>query len=169
MAEKEMLFVHSLGTWLQVNCDVIKRNNDTINMKCFSNGKIVNGLLAVSLQLAKDSAIPNVMGENLEEEVQVRQWMEYALLINKLSDNITATKHMLEFLNDALSTRTYLVGNKRTLSDVALYKALYPVMVNLTYMEKEKLMHLGRWFDFIQNDQMVRQDNSIVLLGRPLL
>lgn len=81
-----------------------------------------------------------------------------------------------------LSTRTFLVEEYLTIADVLMFYFLHRGMVsqpmfqsfcdnfivaaifkeNLSYLDKEKLIHLSRWFDNLQQMDDLRQHLNMV-------
>ncbi|XP_071444312.1 eukaryotic translation elongation factor 1 epsilon-1 isoform X2 [Hetaerina americana] len=139
-----------------------------VQLKCTQSGRTINGLMSIILHLSRQSPVPKALGASLVEEAEIRQWLEFALILFNLSNNGLVRRTMFKVLNEALSSRTFLVGNRITVADVMMYQTLHSYLMDMSYGEKEQLMHLGRWFNFIQGDKMVRQDNKLILIGRPL-
>ncbi|XP_046386286.1 eukaryotic translation elongation factor 1 epsilon-1 [Ischnura elegans] len=157
----------SVGKWLDVNCENISGTSSDVKIKCFNSGNSVNGPMSSILYLARQSSRSKVTGLSPDEEAEIRQWLEFGLLISQCTNNLIR-RSMLKTLNEFISSRTFLVGNRMTVADVLMYQVLFSCMVEMNYAEKEQLLHLGRWFNFIQNDEMVRQGNKLVHVGRPL-
>lgn len=102
---------------------------------------------------------------NLEEECLIRQWLEYcSLYINPavLNSNRSHLRILLEELNDYLATRSYFVGNCLTLADVAIFHSIGNSMECLQNADKEKFIHLSRWYDHLQRMDSVRQGLTLV-------
>lgn len=68
----------------------------------------------------------------------------------------------LQRLNGVLLKKTYLASNKLTIADVVLYYVLLSVMANISHIEKEKFVNISRWYDNLQQDDLLRQGNSLI-------
>ena len=61
--------------------------------------------------------------------------------------NIDVFRKMNVFLED----RTTLAGTKISQADTMMFECLYKSLATLTYAEKEKFIHLSRWFSYLQS------------------
>ncbi|CAG9829307.1 unnamed protein product [Diabrotica balteata] len=96
------------------------------------------------------------------ERVEIQQWIEYVLVYASHVDNVQNSKIVLKELNDVLALKTYLVSHRLTIADVLLFYVLVQLMDSLSTLEKEKYLHVCRWFDNLQQDESLRQKNKVV-------
>ncbi|XP_069682178.1 eukaryotic translation elongation factor 1 epsilon-1 isoform X3 [Periplaneta americana] len=129
-----------------------------------SNEKIT-GFGTIVISLAKQCS-KSQFGKTPEDEALVRQWIEYAVCYGNYVDLMQTARQVLKELNSVLATRAYFVANSQTLADIVLYYVLHSVMAELTYQEKEQYLHLSRWFNNIQQDPSLRQNNKLIPFSR---
>ncbi|GLH08779.1 hypothetical protein R5R35_002035 [Gryllus longicercus] len=134
------------------------------NISATLSNSTVTGFATIVLSLAKLSKTPQ-FGRNIEDEVVVRQWIEYIACYGRCLES-SSSRRVLEELNDVLSSGAYFVGNYQTLADVVIYYILYNVMLGLTLQEKEQYQHLSRWFANMQQDPALRQKNRLLVFSR---
>ncbi|XP_063242258.1 eukaryotic translation elongation factor 1 epsilon-1 [Bacillus rossius redtenbacheri] len=131
----------------------------------FGNHKSVKGFGTIIIACARDSKCP-LLGKSVEDEAFVRQWIEYATCYANYCDSTQTAHRVLKELNSILVSRAYLVGNKLSLADVVLYYVLYTAVTGLSYQDKERYLHVSRWFDNLQQDSSLRRDNNIIHFSR---
>ncbi|ODV84497.1 hypothetical protein CANARDRAFT_200595 [[Candida] arabinofermentans NRRL YB-2248] len=67
----------------------------------------------------------------------------------------------LNSLNDSLRTKTYIVGNKPTITDITVFKAVFELACKITSFEDiAKSRHILRWIDLIQNTLITNLQND---------
>uniref|UniRef100_A0A1J3ICU0 Putative methionine--tRNA ligase n=1 Tax=Noccaea caerulescens TaxID=107243 RepID=A0A1J3ICU0_NOCCA len=83
---------------------------------------------------------------------EVLKWLKFAEGVPASSKDCFAA---LEKLNAELATKSVLLGNGLTPSaaDVAVFSALHSSVLDLSDSDKEKLPHVVRWMDYIQNKE----------------
>lgn len=69
---------------------------------------------------------------------------------------------MFQDLNDHLAQHTYLVGEMTSVADVSVFLAITSVVQALSIAEKERLVHLSRWYDHIQHRLGLRPKTEFV-------
>ncbi|CAK1552505.1 unnamed protein product [Leptosia nina] len=107
----------------------------------------VEGFASIVLRLASKSR-QNVTQEQL---LLSYQWLEYiAMYGNQASTSPVFAKNFLQGLNRALEKKTFLTGNQLTVTDIAVFYFLQPLVANLNVLEQESLMHLCRWCKHVQ-------------------
>ncbi|PSN30697.1 hypothetical protein C0J52_23900 [Blattella germanica] len=159
MVVNNIEFIQQIGKYLQVDSEKsISPHNDNLPMEN-------TGFGTMTILLAKQCREPQ-FGKTPEDEALVRQWIEYAVCYGNYVDVAQTSRQVLKELNAILSTKSYLVGNSKTLADACLYYVLYDTMLNMTYQEKERYQHLSRWFDNLQQDSRLRQNNKLVNFSR---
>ncbi|KAJ9580707.1 hypothetical protein L9F63_024117 [Diploptera punctata] len=151
-------FIEKIGAYLRVE----QRKELDVNVSPVPGSK---GIGTRAISLAKQCKEPH-FGKTREDETLVRQWIEYAVCYGCYVDVAQTARQVLKELNGVLATRAYLVGNALTLADVGLYYMLYSVVLNLSYQEKEQYLHLSRWFNNLQQDSRLRQNNKLINFSR---
>ncbi len=122
------------------------------------NGTTVTGLSAIATYLAKTAGRRDLIGGNdAVERALIAQWLEYRVTDIDRCHGEKDISTILKELNTYLATRTYFIGDRFTLPDMLLAYSLHSAVAGLTFQEKEKYVHLSRWFDNIQSLEGVRQ------------
>lgn len=117
-------------------------------------------------------------GASLEDKAQILQWLNYGSTevesavaswvypalslvestvqhVNRAKDDL---KKIFQFLNDYLKTRTFLVGERMTLADIALASDLllaYQHVADESF--RQPFTNLNRWFNTIINQEKVKE------------
>ncbi|KAG6465516.1 hypothetical protein O3G_MSEX015200 [Manduca sexta] len=107
----------------------------------------VEGFATIILRLAEKS------GGKMSQEQRLLsyQWLEYiAMYANQAVSNPAFAKNFLQDINRALEKNTYLTGHYLTVTDVAAYYVLYPIIEHLTVSEREPFINTCRWLKHIQ-------------------
>ncbi|KAJ2948432.1 hypothetical protein O0L34_g7675 [Tuta absoluta] len=130
--------------------------NTSVGAVCYNTDKVlttvldkqnVEGFASIVLRLVSKS------GQDMSREQALLsyQWLEHiAMYANQAAADRQFAKSFLEEINSALERNTYLTGNFLTVTDVAAYYVLYPLVERLSITEKESLLHLCRWTKHIQ-------------------
>ncbi|KAK2159850.1 hypothetical protein LSH36_145g07010 [Paralvinella palmiformis] len=82
--------------------------------------------------------------------------------------NITTDKESKE-LDTYLSDRVYLVGFYCTIADVVLFLGLYSIISEMSFYDKQKHLHLSRWFDQVQHQPGILQNSKKVYFQRNMI
>lgn len=143
---------------------LIKKKNNILN-----DG--TSGVIWLIYYLIKEKQSASLLGSNEKEKILVRQWLEYvSTYLNHFPDIPANESHsMVKEVNTALSNRTFLSGNKKTIADLILYYILHSVVSQFSFYEKEEFIHLSRWMDCLQHDERIRQKNTFLIFSRTLL
>ncbi|XP_034235922.1 eukaryotic translation elongation factor 1 epsilon-1 [Thrips palmi] len=128
----------------------------------------VPGFSSSLVTLAKTNN-KQLLGNTLEEQALVRQWMDYAASSANYVDVPHVSKQILKDVNATLADRTYIAGNFKSLADIVLYHLLFKTVSNFTFQEKEQFVHLSRWYNNLQQDNNIRGSNASVTFSRTLL
>lgn len=69
--------------------------------------------------------------ESKMDRFQIKQWLEYVqVYVTQINSNkISDVNQILNELNENLSNKTYVLGNKLTIIDIVLYSSLYNIIV----------------------------------------
>ncbi|XP_013789555.1 eukaryotic translation elongation factor 1 epsilon-1-like [Limulus polyphemus] len=134
-----------------------------------SAGKQLCGLVSISKYLTDKSHQRSLLGTNIEESSLINQWLEYrTVYINQVHQKSDMVR-VLEDLDLVLQKKVYFVGNRLTLADISIYYGLHRIFVSLTFQEKEKYLHLSRWFNQVQHVPEVRQTLPVVVFSKSRL
>ncbi|CAG9766066.1 unnamed protein product [Ceutorhynchus assimilis] len=126
-----------------------------------NNNQTSTGTINIIFSFLKDSK-SNLGPNDPLQEAAMFQWLEYGIVYAANANNGQNVKVLLRDLNTILSTQTYLVGHRLTVSDVFLYYVLADIMAGLSSLDKEKFLNVSRWYDNIQQDAALRQKNNFV-------
>ncbi|XP_077480894.1 eukaryotic translation elongation factor 1 epsilon-1 [Stigmatopora argus] len=115
-----------------------------------NNGPPMVGLVTIACHLVKEAKRHEFLGDTEEDRAVVHQWLEYR--VSKL-DNCSKehSRTILKDLNLYLQDKVCMAGNHLTLADVLIYNGIHPLIVDLTFQEKEQYNNVTRWFDHIQH------------------
>lgn len=143
--------VKALAKYLQVKpckCTVDKKSGVT---QLKHNGQTVCGLASIATFLVQSSGQTSLYGGPCHlSQAQIQQWLEYRVAIVDRCLGERDVALVLKELNAFLQHRVYFVGSSLSLADLLLYFGLYATVNQLTFQEKEKHIHLSRWFNNIQ-------------------
>lgn len=117
------------------------------------NGQTVSGLASIATFLVQCSGQPYLYpGSSHLNKAQIQQWLEYRVTMVDRCLNEKDVSTVLQELNSFLHDRVYFVADTLTVADLLLYFGLYPTFNCLTLQEKEKYLHLSRWFNNVQHE-----------------
>ncbi|KAH7102529.1 nucleic acid-binding protein [Auriculariales sp. MPI-PUGE-AT-0066] len=91
-------------------------------------------------------------GTTPAEEASVTQWLERASTFAELDK--------LKTLNDELTSKTFVVADKFTVADAALYASIHPTISALTAEQYYALPAVTRYFDHVQHLPTIRSASS---------
>ncbi|KAK2859328.1 hypothetical protein Q5P01_003948 [Channa striata] len=130
-----------------------------------NNGPPLVGLVTIACHLVKEAKRPELLGGSAETRAVVQQWLEYT--ITKVH-NCTKedTKTILKDLSLYLQDKVYLASNQITLADIFLYYGIHPIIMDLSFQEKEQCVNVTRWFDHIQHYPGIRHHLPVVVVLR---
>nr|XP_061809767.1 eukaryotic translation elongation factor 1 epsilon-1-like [Nerophis lumbriciformis] len=130
-----------------------------------NNGQPMVGLVTIACHLVKEAKRPELLGCTAEDRAVVHQWLEYR--VSKLdSCSKEDSRTILKDLNLYLQDKVCMAGNHFTLADVLIYNGIHPIIVDLTFQEKEQYMNVTRWFDHIQHCAGIRHHLPPVVVLR---
>lgn len=108
------------------------------------NNKSVTGFATILTSLAKESKsnIATNTNQTREIEAQVYQWIEFAILyVAPGSKDKHVSQQLLRDFDKLFLKQSYLVGYFLTLADLAVFYAIYDLVVSCLILFAEKL-----WF-----------------------
>ncbi|KAF2903084.1 hypothetical protein ILUMI_03100 [Ignelater luminosus] len=147
-----------VANFLKVHPGKINLNSNSLPVRV-ANNSTTTGFIAIIFDLLNHS---NLSLGNLQDKAEIRQWLEYALVYAINCEGSSGIQQVLKELNAVLSTRTYLVTSNVSIADVVLFYILYHIIANLSYLDKERYIHVSRWYDNLQQDANLRQKNKII-------
>ncbi|KAK2185506.1 hypothetical protein NP493_232g02000 [Ridgeia piscesae] len=152
----------AVASYFNVKCGQISftGNEKVVCMKTQTG--TVKGLATISRHLAQNSSKQKCLGTCPLDQALVSQWLEYRVLQVDRCSREDDLHRVLKELNGYLSDRTYFAGPYLTLADLSLYYGLHRTFVKLSFQEKEKYIHLSRWFNQIQHENNARQKFSAI-------
>lgn len=156
--------------FLDINPFTVKLHLDeNVPKATTDSGLELTGCAPISRYFAEKSPKgKGVIGNTPQERAEIQQWLEFVVVNICEESNQTKepTKLVLEELNSYLKDRTYFVGSTLTLADIFFYYSLHSHLAALTFQEKEKYLHLSRWFDLVQHHKGLRQNLSLVMFSK---
>ncbi|XP_050352499.1 uncharacterized protein LOC126774890 [Nymphalis io] len=157
--------VKFVGKYLNIPVGPLCYNTDKV-LTTVLDKENVEGFASIILTLAVKSGIPM----SLEQKLLSYQWLEHlAVYINQAVTNPAFAKNFLQGINNTLKDNTYLTGNFLTITDIAAYHALYPLIERLTISEQESLMYVCRWSKHIQSKPRVGGSRTPIQFNTLLL
>ncbi|XP_005179102.1 eukaryotic translation elongation factor 1 epsilon-1 [Musca domestica] len=160
----EVEAVNKIAKCLQVPTGKIQLNNEQVVTRILNN-KSVSGFATILNSLVKESNsdIAKNSTASREIEVQVYQWIEYAVLyVAPGSKDRHCSLQMLRDFNKLFLSKSYLVGYSLTLADLAVFYAIHDLMKSLTPIDREHYLNLSRWFDHLQQIPEIRQEAELL-------
>ncbi|XP_068620512.1 eukaryotic translation elongation factor 1 epsilon-1 [Battus philenor] len=138
--------VKSVGKYLNTSVGSICYNTDK-TLTTIIDKENVEGFASIILWLASKSGTKM----SQEQVLLSYQWLEHlAMYSNQAVSNPSFSKNFLQGINRALANNTYLAGPAVTVTDIAAYHVLYPLIESLGILERESFLHLCRWCKHIQ-------------------
>nr|XP_023876551.1 aminoacyl tRNA synthase complex-interacting multifunctional protein 1 [Quercus suber]POE81055.1 putative methionine--trna ligase [Quercus suber] len=118
----------------------------SLDPKILSDDVKENDIKSLYLNILKSSGAP------LNDNDEVMKWITFAESFPLDSKSCSG---VLSGLNDDLAQKSVLLGNglKPSEADVIVFAVLHPLLIGLPNAEKEKLSHVLRWVDYIQNKE----------------
>ncbi|KAL1497065.1 hypothetical protein ABEB36_008089 [Hypothenemus hampei] len=159
MTTKHSQHLTDIAKYLNVPLGKISKNDQLYAR--ISNNKKTIGILNIIFSLVKDSK-SNLGGLEITEEALIHQWLEFGIIYASDGNSKQNNQTLLKNLNNILTTKTYLVGQRLTIADVFLYYSLLNIMETLPNFEKENYINVSRWFDNIQQDPSLRQNYNLI-------
>ncbi|KAK7100564.1 eukaryotic translation elongation factor 1 epsilon-1-like [Littorina saxatilis] len=141
---------------------------DQLPMVKTKGGKTVTGVSTVARHLSQAGTVS--CGLTLEDQAAVDQWLEYHVTqVVHCGQNQQLCTQVLQELNNYLSDKVYFVTHHPTVADIILYHGLHNIFTKLAFHDKEKYVHLSRWFNNIQQDKRLRQSLQPLTFSRTSL
>jgi len=111
---------------------------------------------------------PSLLGNSPLERSLVRQWITFQFGCLDLADKRELWRH-LRSVDSCLENSTFLAGEQKTAADILLFHGIHGAVSKLDYQEKERCIHLSRWFRSLQQDPKLRRGKNIVAFSRTRL
>lgn len=157
---KTIQYLTQIATYLRVPPGKITFDSFSLPVRTYNNTS-TKGFLNIILAYVKESK-SELLGKTAEDKADVYQWIEYADVYLQQRSVSQVISDLLPGLNGVLSSKTYLASNKLTIADVILYYMLLSVMESISHIEKERFVNISRWYDNLQQDDGLRQRNSLI-------
>ncbi|XP_045452403.1 eukaryotic translation elongation factor 1 epsilon-1 [Melitaea cinxia] len=156
-----MEVVKYIGKYLNTPVGTVCYNTDKV-LTTILDKENVEGFASIILKLVTKSGVTM----SPEQRLLSYQWLEHlAVYSNQAVTNPTFAKNFLQGLNATLENNTYLIGNHLTITDIAAYHVLYPLIERLTVSEQESLLHVCRWSKHVQSQPKVSENRSPLSLN----
>lgn len=126
----------------------------------------VEGVMPILAHLATKA--DTILGTTNLERALVRQWVQFQFGCLDLNEKKELNLNFKK-LNAALETSTYLAGERQTAADVLLYHGIHGVMSEMGYQDKERYVHLSRWFRAQQQEPKLRRGKTQLDFSRTRL
>jgi len=104
------------------------------------------------------------LGKTPEEQALVEEWL--SLSQKKFVSNQTVQSLLPRLERDLLRV-VFLVNNRETLADLALFAAVRPYVSRFDQQQKRTFVNICRWFDFIQHQDATLSVMSLIDLHAP--
>ncbi|KAI0210938.1 Eukaryotic translation elongation factor 1 epsilon-1 [Lamellibrachia satsuma] len=154
--------ISSIASYFNVSSGQISITEKEKVLCMKTEDETVKGFATVARHLARKGSNQECLGTCPLEQALVSQWLEYRVMQLDRCSRDDDLHRVLKELNGYLMDRTYFAGHHLTLADIVLYYGLHRIFSKLTFQEKEKYIHLSRWFNQIQYENNVRQKFSTV-------
>ncbi|XP_055373827.1 bifunctional glutamate/proline--tRNA ligase [Condylostylus longicornis] len=115
---------------------------DKTKFICYSNNDVLRALARFA---------PNycLYGESAVERTEIDHWLSFSLTCE---DDISWA---LSYLNKSIAPVTYLVANKLTVADFALFNEMY---LRYEFLSKQKIpVHVQRWYNLIMAQPFIQK------------
>lgn len=125
----------------------------------------ISGYSSILQSLARESKYDLIQNsfKDIETELEVTQWVDYSVLfVAPAAKDKHVAKALLEELDKYLQTRSYLVQHTLSFADVVVFYAIQDTLMNLQPLEKEHFLNVSRWFNHLQQQKAIRQDESLI-------
>ncbi|CAH2042456.1 unnamed protein product, partial [Iphiclides podalirius] len=148
--------VKAVGKYLSTPVGTVCYNTDKV-LTTVLDKENVEGFASIILKLALKSG--STMTQ--EQKLLSYQWLEHlAMYAKQAMLNPIFAKNFLQGINEALAKSTYLAGHVLTVTDIAAYHVLYPIIERLNIVEQESLLHVCRWSKHMQAQPKVCVNRS---------
>jgi len=130
------------------------------------NKKRVEGVMPIVSHLG--SKEPSLLGDSTLEKALVRQWVNFQFGCLDLADRRELWRQ-LRSVDSCLENSTFLAGEQKTAADILLFHGIHSAVSKLDFQEKERCIHLSRWFRALQQDPKLRRGKKLVTFSRTRL
>ncbi|KAA3481271.1 aminoacyl tRNA synthase complex-interacting multifunctional protein 1 isoform X1 [Gossypium australe] len=134
----------------------------SLDPKAFSSQVPGNDIKTIYINILKSSG-----KESPQNNDEVMKWIAFA---DSFPGDSKACHGRLNELNTDLAKKSVLLGNGFTPSeaDVIVFSVIHSSVIALSTPEKEKLPHVMRWMDYIQNSEDLGALFEKILLEKPV-
>ncbi|KAL4235733.1 Eukaryotic translation elongation factor 1 epsilon-1 [Mactra antiquata] len=161
--------IQSISAYLGVKCGKITYDGPEKIPVMKGKTGTRKGFTTILKHLARAAEKQNLIGENLGEKAVVDQWLEFKTCYIDRCGAEKDTNQILKELNTYLSDKVYFLSHRVSLIDLALYYTLYTTIKELTFYDKQKYLHLSRWFNNMQQSNSIRQSSLYITFSKTQL
>lgn len=126
--------------------------------------QLISGFSTILLSLARESQgnlVKNIKTD-IEYQCEIAQWLDYCVLfINAASKDKSITSLLLSEINAYLRTKSYFVGQAVSLADLAIFYTIDELIRPLTPQQKEQYLNISRWYNHIQQLDIITEKDLI--------
>ncbi|XP_034936970.1 bifunctional glutamate/proline--tRNA ligase [Chelonus insularis] len=141
---------------ININIEYPKPWKLACNVQLLMNDQVIcDDDCNVGRYLARTSDNNLYGGNEITDRTQVDSWLS---LSNESLRNFEFNANSLKYLNDALTTKTWLVAKKLTLADIYTFSALF----KMNYANDTEYIHLNRWYKQMKSHPIVEKVINIV-------
>ena len=80
--------------------------------------------------------------------------------------SLASKAEALKLMDSYLQDRTFLGGTTFSDADQVMFDAIHKTVINMTYADKERYLHVSRWYANLQNFNNVRKNRPFVSFSR---
>eukprot|EP00088_Acartia_fossae_P005315 TRINITY_DN1233_c0_g1_i3.p1 TRINITY_DN1233_c0_g1~~TRINITY_DN1233_c0_g1_i3.p1 ORF type:complete len:157 (+),score=17.36 TRINITY_DN1233_c0_g1_i3:62-532(+) len=109
-----------------------------------------------------------LLGVGPVQKALVRQWLQFKE--NVMSPGPSQDPSTFQIINTSLQDRTFLTGENISVADFVIYHSIEAQIKDMTFQERESVVHLVRWLVNIQTLLSSSPTSNLpVLLSRTML
>ncbi|OLL26235.1 tRNA-aminoacylation cofactor arc1 [Neolecta irregularis DAH-3] len=127
--------------------EIISSPETRISNLTFADNSTLTGQNTICTYIASSDC-----GDTDLEKAEVQQWLT-------LSNRFESDPEGLKLLQSHLETRTWMIGNKMSLTDVTVYVRMIPIVKSWRGEDRLNNNHIVRWFDFIQHQAEICEND----------
>jgi len=118
----------------------------------------LESVVATLKTMARSDAVNNInhnnnhdalLGRSPEDQALVNHWLHHGVDI--FQSPSTNDEARLKELDAYLTSRVFIAGHELSIADVFFFACLHDRVAAMSFLEKQKLMNLTRWFSCLQD------------------
>ncbi|XP_060583191.1 eukaryotic translation elongation factor 1 epsilon-1-like [Ruditapes philippinarum] len=158
--------IHAIASYLGVKCGKITYDGPERIPVMKGKTGTRRGFVSIVKHLTRAAEKKLLIGEEAAEKAVVDQWLEYKVCHLDRCPSDKDKFIMLMDLDHYLKDKVYFLHHRLSLIDLALFYTLQPTFADLTFYDKQKLMHLSRWYNNVQQSPTIRQSFPAVTFSK---